>query len=387
MKSIPLLEAADLVAERVRSFEGLRPYVATGDLDDEGNMSPSLVSFAERPSRADLEIRPDDVCMARMKATRKVRRFVEGDERPILSTGFVVLRPRAGLLDPGFLYHWLRTEELQDSKDRLCTGAIQPAITNQALEHLTIPIFSLEEQQRIAAVLDAAEALRAKRRQALARLDTLSQAIFDEMFGSLGLDRKNLEELSEEFRYGTSEKSGDQGLPTLRIPNVTGGDVSYDEIKRVPATESELQRLQLQDGDLLFVRSNGNPDLVGRCAVFRQREAVAAGFDEPIIYASYLIRVRLDRTQALPRFASAYLNGALGRRALRSRAKTSAGQYNLNSAGLGSVRVPVPPVESQREFERRVEAIRTHAMAGKTHLDQLDTLFASLQQRAFRGEL
>lgn len=285
--------------------------------------------------------------------------------------------------DLRWLYYQLRALPLTE----LNRAAAVPGLNRDDAYSQRVLVPPVKEQRRIAAILDLADALREKRRHALAKLDDLTQAIFVDMFGDPALPSKGLQELSMEFRYGTSGKSAEEGLPALRIPNVVGGAVTYHEIKRVPATDSELERLRLDDGDLLFVRSNGNPDYVGRCAVFFQDVAVTAGFDEAIIYASYLIRARLDQAQVLPVFVSAYLGGPAGRRALRSRCKTSAGQYNLNTKGLGSVPVPVPRMEAQREFADRVRAIRDRAMAGEAQLHRLDALFASLQQRAFRGEL
>ena len=81
----------------------------------------------------------------------------------------------------------------------------------------------------------------------------------------------------QDFRYGTSNKSGETGLPTLRIPNVVGGRIDTTEIKTVEVTPSERERLRLQEGDVLFVRTNGNPDYVGRCAAFSTTEVAGNG--------------------------------------------------------------------------------------------------------------
>ena len=229
-------------------------------------------------------------------------------------------------------------------------GVAQANINLSILRSHAVPVPSIEKQRRIAAVLDAAEALRAKRRQAIAKFNTLTQAIFIDMFGNECLELVPLADLAE-FKYGTSDKAAPAGPATLRIPNVVGGEVSYKDIKRVPVSAEELSRLRLGDGDLLFVRSNGNPEYVGRCAVFSQRVADQVGFTEPVIYASYLIRARLRQDRIRSTFACAFLNGPLGRRALRRKCNTSAGQYNLNTRGLGSVLLPLPPWVSPRIVE------------------------------------
>ena len=258
---------------------------------------------------------------------------------------------------------------------------------------IAIPLPPLAEQRRIAEVLDRAEALRAKRRAALAQLDSLTQSLFLDLFGDpatnpKGWPIKTLGDLVAEFRYGSSNKSANQGKPALRIPNVAGGTIDLTNLKLVPVDAAEFERLRLRDGDLLFVRTNGNPDFVGRCAVFDSKAAATSGFaGNEFIFASYLIRARLAATSIAPVFLREYLLGDEGRRQLRSRSKTSAGQFNINTESLGAIPVPVPPIPLQREFARRVTAVEALKTAQRASLAELDALFATLQHRAFRGEL
>lgn len=251
----------------------------------------------------------------------------------------------------------------------------------------------LEEQRRIADLLDRAEALRANRRAALAQLETLTQSIFLDMLGDPARNPKGfpaitLGDLVTEFRYGSSNKSANQGKPALRIPNIAGGTIDLIELKLVPVDTAEFERLRLRDGDLLFVRTNGNPDFVGRCAVFDGNAAATSGFSgNDFIFASYLIRARLAGDIINPVFLREYLLGAEGRRQLRSRSKTSAGQYNINTEGLGAISVPLPPIEVQHAFAHRIVAVEKLKATHRSSLAELDGLFASLQHCAFRGEL
>lgn len=260
-------------------------------------------------------------------------------------------------------------------------GIAQNNINMAMLRAWEVPLPSLEEQRRIAAILDKADDLRAKRRQAIAHLNTLTQSIFHSMFGTTTWPTKNLGDLAM-FRYGSSNKSAGAGEECLRIPNVVGGQIDWSNLKLVPVTNDELDRLRLLDNDLLFVRSNGNPDYVGRAAVFSSRD------ESNVIYASYLIRARFHDFNALsPRFAHAYLESTSGRDQLRSGAKTSAGQYNINTQALGALKIPVPPLELQQTFANRIAAVERLKETHRKHLAELDALFASLQNRAFKGEL
>jgi len=295
-------------------------------------------------------------------------------------------------VDACYLMHFLKSREraILDQVDHASHGTTR--LTSDRIEAIQVPLPPRAEQRRITAALDRAEALRAKRRAALALLDTLTQSIFLDLFGASEdaahrWGEEPLGELVEDFRYGTSNKSGSVGSPALRIPNVVGGGLNLAEIKLVPVDGAELRRLLLGEGDVLFVRTNGNPDFVGRCAVFERSVVAAGGFDpDEFIFASYLIRARL-LPKIAPIFLREFLLSSKGRRDLRARCKTSAGQFNINIEGLSSIQVPVPPASVQQRFVQRVAAVEKLKAAHRASLARLDELFASLQHRAFRGEL
>lgn len=296
--------------------------------------------------------------------------------------------PDQNIAEVRYLFHTLRAKVPYLLNRRV--GGAQPNISQGIIKDLEIPLPPLDEQKRIAAILDVAEALREKRRQAIAKLDALVQAVFLEMFGDVLQSEKRipLGELVKEFRYGTSNKSADDGIPALRIPNILGGIINLRDLKLVPVSDAEEKRLLLQPGDMLFVRTNGNPDYVGRCAVFDPETIEQEGFDSTrFIYASYLIRARLIRDGILPSVLQHYLTTDEGRRELRTRCKTSAGQFNINTEGLGSIPIPEFEYSRQKEYAEQVSQITRMKCIQQQSLAHLDTLFTSLQQRAFKGEL
>ena len=258
------------------------------------------------------------------------------------------------------------------------------------LKRTEVAVPPLPEQRRIAAILDQADSLRAKRREALAQLDSLTQSIFIEMFSEYLASGKRtaMGEFVEEFRYGTSEKSGREGFPALRIPNVANGYLDLRDLKTVSVELAEFNRLKLKAGDLLFVRTNGNPENVGRCAVFQPSLVAGSGFDPAqFIYASYLIRARLKRESISPLVLQQYLHAGEGRHALRAVCKTSAGQYNINTEGLGVIPIPSFPLALQQTFATRIGAVEALKATHRAALAESDALFASLQHRAFSGDL
>lgn len=305
--------------------------------------------------------------------------------------GFKSLIPDREAVEPKYLYWWLKAN--RSYLESLGNGATFKEISKAIVSQIEVPLPDLEEQRRIAEVLDRADELRTKRHEALAHLDSLTQFIFLDLFGdSHRADRAwqhaPLADLAKEFRYGTSMKSGPTGFPTLRIPNIVRGTVDLQDLKTVPVTASEFARLKLQEGDLLFVRTNGNPDFVGRCAVFKEAAVTGSGcLPNQFIYASYLIRVRVDTDLVHPTFVQSFMSGGEGRAALRDRCKTSAGQYNVNTQGLGSVRIPLPPLSLQQEFVRQLAFVEELQARHRASEAELNALFASLQDRAFRGLL
>ncbi len=307
-------------------------------------------------------------------------------EAALLNQHIFRVLPKSASVDKRYLRHGLELA-LVDMQKHLHGATMQHVNRN---EFLSTKIFAppLPEQRRIAAILDQAEALRAKRRQAIEKLNGLTQAIFRAVFGETANAQQPLASLVQEFRYGTSNKSDGSGYPALRIPNVIGGGLDLDEMKNVPVNDAEFQRLQLRDGDILFVRTNGNPDFVGRSAVFNSQVVREAGFDPAqFIYASYLIRARLKQDLILPRVVQEYLSANEGRCALRTRCKTSAGQFNINTENLGAIPVPVPRLSLQAQFVSQITAVDKLKASHRASLAKLDALFASLQHRAFRGEL
>lgn len=326
----------------------------------------------------------------------KLRPYLSKIARPsfsgVCSTDILPLLP-GPRVDRDFLFHHLRRPSMVAAATARSAGANLPRLSPQSLCEFEIPLPPLSEQRRIAAILDKADELRTNRRAALAALDGLAQSVFLEMFGDASHIRTRWEvralgDCVSEFRYGTSVKSAPRGRPALRIPNVLNGSISTADLKCVPVSDAEFERLRLAEGDLLFVRTNGNPEYVGRCAVFQRTAVSSAGFDsDEFVFASYLIRARLKPGIIAPVFLREYLSSLGGRQELRSRSKTSAGQFNINTESLAQIPTPVPPVELQNAFGQKLLPIEAVRLKSRRALDALVALSSSLQHRAFSGEL
>jgi type I restriction enzyme S subunit len=292
------------------------------------------------------------------------------------STELVPLLPKNGI-DRSFLAHLLRRQTTVDFVMSSVTGSRMPRTDMKALLSMPVLVPSLDEQRRIAGILDRAAKIERLRARARKLMGEFIPALFVRMFGDpvenpMRWRLQQFGEVVEEFRYGTSKKciteSTDGTLPILRIPNVLHNAIDWNDTKFAALDAREANAVRLRTGDILFVRTNGNPELVGRCAVFRSERD--AGF------ASYLIRARiLNEGPILPEYAADALGSTALRKIILRLARTTAGNYNVNIASLASLPLPVPPPDRQRQYTELIEAARSTlvvAEAGSRVISQLN---------------
>ena len=264
------------------------------------------------------------------------------------------------------------------------TGATIPHINKSVLESLKILLPPLPIQKQIAEILEKADQAKQKRKEANKLTDEFLQSVFIEMFGDPVKNSKRWEvysfdRLVEKFQYGTSVKSSLDGIPVLRIPNIIQGVVDLSDLKNVKLSEKEIKSLTLNIGDILFVRTNGNPDFVGRCALFN--------LENEFVFASYLIRAVVRKENVNSGFLVYLLGNSNYRNVIRSKCSTTAGQFNINTKGLGSLPIIIPPITLQQQFADIVNKTESLKEKQKQSEQELENLFQSLMQRAFKGEL
>jgi len=288
-------------------------------------------------------------------------------------------------LSSGFFVHRLMADYFNGRLADYYTGTTIKHLTGQDLARYRFRLPPLREQRRIAETLDKADALRTKRRVALAQLDTLAQAIFLDIFGDPAKNQRGwpvatVGDLLESATYGTSERSSNSGeFAVLRMNNITRtGEIDLSDKKYMNLAEHLHDRYLVRAGDVLFNRTN-SPDLVGKTAIYLGVE--------PMAYAGYLIRMRMNDQKGHPEYLAAFLNTGYAKRVLRGMCKSIIGMANINATELRSIAIPVPPVSEQHRFAARIADVRKVKGMHAKSLTQLDALFSSLQHRAFRGEL
>ncbi|PZQ10244.1 MAG: hypothetical protein DI565_20020 [Ancylobacter novellus] len=184
------------------------------------------------------------------------------------------------------------------------------------------------------------------------------------------------------IQYGTSAKTGSSpdGVPVIRMGNIQGGVLDRSDLRYLPHEHDEFPTLLLDQGDVLFNRTNSF-ELVGKSAVYEG--------DKPESFASYLIRLKTVCYE--PKLLAYYLNSAIGRQWVASVASQQVGQANVNGTKLSELGVPFMCFDEQREIVRRIEhafaaidRLAAQAMSAQKLLDRLDQ---AVLAKAFRGEL
>jgi type I restriction enzyme S subunit len=300
-----------------------------------------------------------------------------------------VLRFRAKReICPQFFSHAFRTNHVLDQV-HAGSGSTVGTYTIERANSTRLRVPPLEEQRRIAAILDQAETLRTQRRLALAHLDTLTQSLFLDMFGDPVAndngwpDDLTLGEVAE-IASGVTKGRNLEGkvtreLPYLAVANVQDKSLRLDGIKSIEATEDEIQRYLLRKNDLLLTEG-GDPDKLGRGTLWNDELPEC-------IHQNHIFRVRLNTDLLTPLFLNWLVGSTRGKKYFLRSAKQTTGIASINMTQLKGFPVLVPPLPLQQTFATRIAAIEALKATHRSALAQLDALFASLQQRAFAGEL
>jgi hypothetical protein len=201
-----------------------------------------------------------------------------------------LLSPRADTV-ARFLYHLVCAHDFRGRAAARMEGSTgrQRVPDEVFTKRLLVPLPNRDEQAAIARIVDAVDMALERTRAAVERAREFMRSVLEDAFEKLNAPRRFLRDFTTDVRYGTSKASSERGWgnPVLRIPNVVGDRLELSDLAFVELAAGDVERLRLQDGDLLLVRTNGNPNYVGRSVVFTHPDA------RLWVYASYLIRVRL----------------------------------------------------------------------------------------------
>ncbi|MFT7767008.1 restriction endonuclease subunit S [Clavibacter tessellarius] len=313
-----------------------------------------------------------------------------------LDEGSVGIAPQDGLISPmytifaadvsrvvpEYLIRFLKSPTALAQYDRLGKGSVhrRRSISLEVLGTVQFPLPSLEEQRRIAAILDRADAVRAKRRQVLAYLGALGRALFELDLLAHAHPLRTFGDVAERITVGVVVRPASyyekEGVPALRTLNVKVGDIDRSDLVffSSAANDGPLAKSRLRSGDLVVSRT-GNA-------------GTAASVPADLVGANAidLIVISPNKARAETAYLEMLINSDVGKRMVKGESRGQI-QQHFNVGSLKKAVLPIPEVDVQRRIVARVEHVRRKERLARRLLEIDEQLFASLQARAFRGEL
>ncbi|KAB1948268.1 restriction endonuclease subunit S [Brevibacterium linens] len=386
MSTVPLGEICNVQIGRTpprsdpRYWGGSNPWASISDLNQGLLITRTKEGITEEGAHAGKLVQPGTVLISFKLSIGKVS--IAGI--PLYTNEAIAALPikYPSTLDARYLLRYLESLSLEEGANRAAMGR---TLNKKTLSELPVPLPPLDEQRRIAAILDKADAIRQKRRQAIAHLDTLTQSIFRDRFLQ---DRQwesaplgSISEISSGITKGRKTSSAlTQSAPYLAVANVQDGKLDLTNLKSIEVSDEELEKYKLQ-GDDLVLTEGGDPDKLGRGTIWRDELPVC-------LHQNHIFRIRLPKDSNLEvEFLSAYIASWPAKAYFLRSAKQTTGIASINKTQLSKVPIPLPPIIFQREFTKLSQQVRIQIAEHERALELADQSFSSLQSRAFRGEL
>lgn len=389
-KEFKFIDLITISSKKIADFDGEKEYIATGDIDGDRIVSSQIVTYSNKPSRADLLLGQRDVLFAKMKGTVKVLVGKKEYEDKIFSTGFYIVTPKENVsLD--FLYFFLISKEFNLQKDLYCTGATMSAITNEGLKKIKIKIPvnksgepDLKEQERISVVFKETEDLKNKRLEANKKMEELITALFIKMFGDPIDNIKKWRTVPAhtflKIQSGFAFKSSDfakVGIPIIKIGTINKGYFDKNSLCFLPMDYLDLYRdFIISPGDLLItLTGTAGKDDYGNVSIMGNE------------FNKYLLNQRVAKLDFdCSQINKSFLFVLLGHKKIKNLLiKNNRGvrQGNINNQDLLNLSVILPPIELQNRFAELVQKIEVQKEKQKESTQKIDTLFNAVMAQAF----
>lgn len=381
MKKIKLTDIAPYSGKRVQPFNGVKRYMSTGDLKSD-NLSFEDVTYETKPSRADILVNKGDILFAKMINTNKALLVDNELDGIIVSTGFSIHKPLQEKLFGEYFLHFLKHESFQRQKNKLCTGAIQSAISNSGIEKILVPVPDYDDQLHTANILSKAENLIAQRKESIRLLDEFLKSTFLEIFGECTKNEKNWDKI--ELKYfgeiitgNTPPRNNDENYSSNFIEWIKTDNIPADEtyiteaVEYLSETGSRYART-VEAGALLVACIAGSIQSVGRAALtnrkvsFNQQiNAIQPNEEIEPLYLYWLFKISRKYIQ------DSASNGM---------------KKILTKGDFEKIKMIKPPIALQTQFAQIVEKTEALKSQYQQSLQELENLYGSLSQMAFRGE-
>lgn len=366
------------------------PLVRIGNLNGSSLEFGNETVFVEEKfltTCREFSLKENDVLIAMSGATTGKLALVKQKDLPCL------LNQRVGLISIGsedvlnakYLFYYLAKGDLRREVLKIAGGSAQPNISPNQIMSFQIPLPPLPIQKQIADILEQADKAKQKRKEVNKLTDEFLQSAFLEMFGDpnnnpKGWDNGIINDAVEYSEYGTSNKSNQDelGYPILGMANITyEGQLDLTKLSFVELTDDEFKKLKLEQGDIIFNRTNST-ELVGKTTYWNK--------NIDAVLASYLVKLRLNN-KFNPVVFSFLLNTTHFKTMFIRRCKKAVGQSNISPTLLKEFPIYFPPLSLQQQFAEIVNKTETLKEKQKQSEQELENLFQSLMQKAFKGGL
>ncbi|MEJ5328747.1 MAG: restriction endonuclease subunit S [Desulfobaccales bacterium] len=286
-----------------------------------------------------------------------------------------------------YLY-WVLKFSVRDLQ-HIGRGGTFEEISKSMVESFEIPLPPLAEQKRIVARIEEltrrVEEMRRLRRETIENITYFLDSSISRIFrANGGWQETTLGKVLTLVQYGLSSKltTEPHGYPVIRMGNIKDGRVVTDDLKYLDIPTSEASKYILKKGDILINRTN-SAELVGKAGLFQE--------DGKYLFASYLIRLRVNPEAVAPAFINYYINSPDGQAFLKTQGKDAIGQTNINAKQIRQMPVSLPPLDEQRRLVQYLDYLQQKANGLKQLQAETEAELAAftpaLLAKAFRGEL
>ncbi|MGL1099702.1 restriction endonuclease subunit S [Vibrio vulnificus] len=332
-------------------------------------------------------LKPGDILIARMPdPIGRACIFPDIGQECVTVVDVCVVRPNSEQVDNKWLMHMINSRLFNNQILNFVTGTTRQRISRGNLAKLSVKLPPLDEQKRIAAILDKADAIRQKRKQAIALADEFLRSVFLEMFGDpvtnpKGWEVKPLSELimkGDKINYGIVQPGDhvEDGIAIVRVGDIKDGSIDKSKLKRVARSIDEKHSKSRLIGDEILITCVGAT--VGKVAL---ADESLSGFNT----VRALTRIRLNE-EVNRSFVFRYLQSPFIQGYFQSQLRT-VGQPTLNGKQIGETPILLPNLNMQREFLQLSDMAQTAKDLSNSQLIEADNMFNALSQKAFSGQL
>ena len=374
-------DCVDIVGKSCENFEGTKFYISTGAVDEDNinKYEIEAINFEEKPSRANLVVKNNDIIFAKMQATKKTLLINEEFAEYVYSTGFCAVHAKQNILTRDCLLYLLMSKAFLNQKDKNCSGATQKAITNAGLQKIIVNIPDYKLQDDISKKLSILLKVISMRQNELDKLEDLIKARFVELFGDpvinpYGYDKVALSDLADIKigPFGSFLHKHDyieNGHPLINPSHIIDGNILPDDKLSISDEKyNELSSYQLKIDDVVM----GRRGEMGRCAIVK-KEGFLCGTGSLLIRTKGEVKSDyIQKIISFPSFKKTIEDIAVGQT-----------MPNLNVPIVSSFQIIKPPMEVQDSYYNFVKQVDKSKVVVQKSLDETKMLFDSLMQKYF----